>query len=373
MTNKIISMLLLCGMSFAESSAQNPVNNFKVDVKVTQGIEDAGYLVHVFNNTQTQRKFVDKITVKDKRTYFETHIDEPLVGDLTAIFPDSTVCSACVRFPFVPGEEVHVKVKNGTFELSGTKFYQEWADADDLEENARKYYKQSETDSIIRNYLKNHANEEGCVMRYWQYNILPRPVILSMIPESMRNGRFKYFFEGYTPETDNEVVIEEAEDEPTVTTIEKADKTQRQSDGFSYNFEPTPTQKAQLQTKAVNFKSSMDAVEALYHSLQPAYEAKSFLGTDNIFNQIVKQNDGLDKSVQDLIKTLKSFNVPQTEETKMLGELYQEVVKFYTKQNLGYAELQKELGTLPKAAQKAQKSISKLAEKYMAEMGKLGK
>ena len=36
MTNKIISMLLLCGMSFAESSAQNPVNNFKVDVKVTQ-------------------------------------------------------------------------------------------------------------------------------------------------------------------------------------------------------------------------------------------------------------------------------------------------------------------------------------------------
>ena len=123
-----------------------------------------------------------------------------MVGDLTAIFPDGAVCSACVRFPFVPGEQAQVKVKNGTFELSGSKFYQEWSDADELEENARKYYKQWETDSIILNYLKKHADEEGCVMRYWQYEILPRPVILGIIPESMRNGRFKRFFDGYQPQ-----------------------------------------------------------------------------------------------------------------------------------------------------------------------------
>lgn len=199
MTNRIISlMLLFCGLTFTEILAQE--NNFSISVKVTQGIEDAGYLVHIFNSDKTQRRFVDKITVNDKRTSFETHIDEPLVGDLTAIFPDGSVCSACVRFPFVPGEQAQVKVKNGTFELSGSKFYQEWSDADELEENARKYYKQWETDSIILNYLKKHANEEGCVMRYWQYEILPRPVILDIIPESMRNGRFKRFFDGYQPQ-----------------------------------------------------------------------------------------------------------------------------------------------------------------------------
>ena len=187
-------------MTFTEILAQE--NNFSISVKVTQGIEDAGYLVHIFNSDKTQRRFVDKITVNDKRTSFETHIDEPLVGDLTAIFPDGAVCSACVRFPFVPGEQAQVKVKNGTFELSGSKFYQEWSDADELEENARKYYKQWETDSIILNYLKKHASEEGCVMRYWQYEILPRPVILGIIPESMKNGRFKRFFDGYQPQED---------------------------------------------------------------------------------------------------------------------------------------------------------------------------
>ena len=199
MTHRIISlMLLFCGLTFTEILAQE--NNFSISVKVTQGIEDAGYLVHIFNSDKTQRRFVDKITVNDKRTSFETHIDEPLVGDLTAIFPDGTVCSACVRFPFVPGEQAQVKVKNGTFELSGSKFYQEWNDADELEENARKYYKQWETDSIILNYLKKHADEEGCVMRYWQYEILPRPVILGIIAESVKNGRFKHFFDGYQPQ-----------------------------------------------------------------------------------------------------------------------------------------------------------------------------
>jgi hypothetical protein len=195
MTKNIIGlMLLMSSLTFTETRAQGN-NDFKIDVKVTQGIEDAGYLVQVFDRNQSARKFLGKIDVVNKRSAFETHLDEPLVGDLTAIFPNGEVCTACVRFPFVPGEECHVKVKNGTFELTGTTFYQQWADADDLEENAHKYYKQWETDSIILNYFKKHANEEGCVMRYWQYEVLPRPTILKLIPDNMRNGRFKSFFD----------------------------------------------------------------------------------------------------------------------------------------------------------------------------------
>lgn len=238
MTKNIIGlMLLLSGLTLTETRAQGN-NNFNIDVKVTQGIEDAGYLVQVFNRDQTARKFLGKIDVKDKRTSFATHLDEPLVGDLTAIFPNGEVCTACVRFPFVPGEECHVKVKNGTFELTGTKFYQQWSDADDLEENAHKYYKQWETDSIILNYFKKHANEEGCVMRYWQYEVLPRTTILKLIPDEMRNGRFKPFFERYDGAKDaafleanefeaiddaDEIEVEEPESDFAIETPDTAD------------------------------------------------------------------------------------------------------------------------------------------------------
>ena len=208
MTKNIIGlMLLMSSLTFTETRAQGN-NDFKIDVKVTQGIEDAGYLVQVFDRSQTARKFLGKIDVVNKHTAFETHLDEPLVGDLTAIFPNGEVCTACVRFPFVPGEECHVKVKNGTFELTGTTFYQQWADADDLEENAHKYYKQWETDSIILNYFKKHVNEEGCVMRYWQYQVLPRPTILKLIPDNIRNGRFKSFFDQHKEDYVSAIVLD---------------------------------------------------------------------------------------------------------------------------------------------------------------------
>jgi hypothetical protein len=345
--------------------AQSQVNNFKIDVKVTQGIEDAGYLVHVFDRNQSQRRFLDRITVTDKRTSFSTHVDEPLVGDLTAIFPDGTVCTACVRFPFVPGEQVQVKVKNGTFELSGSTFYQQWADADELEENAHKYYKQWETDSIILNYLKKHADEEGCVMRYWQYEILPRTTILSIIPESMKNGRFKYFFAQYQPEPGDDVAVT-SQSSQTATTYSAPS----QSSSFP-GIEPSPLLKMQLEQKAMSIKSDMDAIKALYTSLGPFYEAKIFYGTDDIFASITRQNKALDKKCQDIIKTLKDMHAPQADEARMLNDFYKEIVKFFTEQNKGYVELNRELGDLPKAAKKAQKYINQLAGKYLVEMSKV--
>jgi hypothetical protein len=350
-------LTILFALAALTGEAQENVNNFKVSVKVTQGIDDAGYLVHVYDRNQIQRKFIDKITVSDKRTAFETRIDEPLVGDLTAIFPDGTVCSACVRFPFVPGEQVQVKVKNGTFELSGSKFYQEWSDADDLEENAHKYYKKSETDSIILNYLKRHADEEGCVMRYWQYEILPRQTILSIIPEAVRNGRFKYFFDKYQPQAQEWVVADE------LTVAPEPSRT--------ITFEPSAPQKIELQRKAALIKTDMDVIKATYASLKPFVESKMFNGTDVIFEQITKQNQVLDKNCQNFIKALKDLHAPQQEEAQMLSEIYKEFAKFYADQNKGFAELYMEAGTQTKAVQKAQKAVNKLAGKYITEMSKI--
>ena len=55
MTKNIIGlMLLMSSLTFTETRAQGN-NDFKIDVKVTQGIEDAGYLVQVFDRNQSAR------------------------------------------------------------------------------------------------------------------------------------------------------------------------------------------------------------------------------------------------------------------------------------------------------------------------------
>lgn len=337
--------------------AQNTVNNFKIDVKVTQGIEDSGYLVHLFNSNQSERNQIGRITVQDKRTSFETHIDEPLVGDLTAIFPDGSICSACVRFPFVPGEYAEVKVKNGTFELSGTTFYKQWADADELEENAHKYYKQWETDSIILNYFKKHADEEGCVMRYWQYSILPRPTILSMIPESVKNGRFKHFFDGYQPAT--------AEYVPAKKVSAPCEKCE------APDFTPTPMQRMQIEQKGRAIEFDMDMIKHSFESIAEELDDMKYqFKMDMDFDQITMRNKDLDKHYQELLKTLKSFKIPSNEATKLYENIYSEILKFYSEQNKNISDFYKEYGSYTKQAQKAQKSVNKLTEKYIKEMRK---
>lgn len=168
--------------------------NFKVDITVSQGINDSGYLVAMYNKDMTSLTQIADLTVVNRKASFETYVEEPRMVDLTATFPDGSICTHCVRFPFVPGEHAEVKVMNGTFYLTGSTFYKQYSDADELEENARKYHKEEETQKLLVNYLKEHANEEGCVIFYYKNNILPRETILQMIPESVKNGRFKDIF-----------------------------------------------------------------------------------------------------------------------------------------------------------------------------------
>ena len=87
-------------------------------------------------------------------------------------------------------------MKNGTFELDGTTFYNQFQEADDLLENADRYTKPEESEALKLDYLKKHITEEGCIMRYWQYEELPREMILKLIPAKIKNGRFKKFFAG---------------------------------------------------------------------------------------------------------------------------------------------------------------------------------
>ena len=160
--------------------------NFSMNVNVSQGIGDSGYLIFVYDKYFGElRSQIDDIAVKDRKCSFSAYLDKPYLADLFATFPDGSICTHCVRFPFVPGEHVDVKVVNGGFYLTGSKFYKEWGDAEDLIENARKYHTPEETESIIKEYLKEHASEDGCALSFIQNHVLPCDTLEDMIPESI--------------------------------------------------------------------------------------------------------------------------------------------------------------------------------------------
>ena len=169
--------------------------NFKVDITVSQGINDSGYLISMYDRDMVRCTQIADIAVVNRKASFATYVDEPRMVDLTATFPDGSICTHCVRFPFVPGEHAEVKVMNGTFHLTGTTFYKQYSDADELIENAEKYHKSEETQALLLDYLKKHADEEGCVMRYMHHDVLPRETILSIIPDKVKTGRLRMFLQ----------------------------------------------------------------------------------------------------------------------------------------------------------------------------------
>ena len=79
------------------------------------------------------------------------------------------------------------------------------------------------------------------------------------------------------------------------------------------------------------------------------------------------------RKLQDFIKYLNGLDVPlaeKAEKAEVIGKIYKEFLKFYTEQNQAFTEMYKEVGVLTKAAQKTQKYINGLTEKYLKEMSK---
>ena len=138
-------------------------------------------------------------------------------------------------------------------------------------------------------------------------------------------------------------------------------------------WEPAPEVKQQVMAKAMAIQANEEAIKSTYASMEPFVNRKSLTGADSYFAQIIKLNKELDAKMQDLMKTINGLEIPPTEiaeKAKAKGEIYKEYLDFLTKQNQGFSLLYKEVGVLTKAAQKAQKCINDLTEKYMKEMGK---
>ena len=285
---------------------------FKIEGRVDADIKDSLYNIYIANTAEELENIGDDdyvacVPVINKRFEWQTELDHPVVGRLRCIFPDGELCSAWINLDFVPGETYRITVHNGYYD-----------EDQDYERRVGRHSGKS---------LLNERQSRGID------DVVDDDVAVDTIP-------------GYS--------------EPV---------TPRQSS----KWEPTPEQMMQVEAKGMALKANMDAIKATYASLEPHFKMKSLTGSERIFAQITKLNTELDAKFQDFIKYLNGLDVPPTEKAekgKAIGEIHKEILKFYTEQNQGFTEMYKEVGVLTKAAQKTQKYINGLTEKYLKEMTK---
>ena len=299
-------------------SQESSNKTFKIEGRVDANIKDSLYNIYIANTAEELERIGDDdyvacVPVINKRFEWQTELDHPVVGRLRCIFPDGELCSAWINLDFVPGETYRITVHNG-------------------------YYDED------RDYERRVGRQSG----------------KSLLNERQRRG-----------------IDDVVDDDVAVDTIPIPGYYEPAKPRQSSSWEPTPEQKMQIEAKAMAVKANMDAIKATYASLETYFKMKSLTGTDPIFAQITKLNKELDTKLQDFIKYLKGLDagldVPPAEKAEKaegIGNIYKEFLKFYTEQNQAFTEMYKEVGVLTKAAQKTQKYINGLTEKYLKEMSK---
>ena len=307
-------------------SLESSKKTFKIEGRVDADIKDSLYNIYIANTAEELENIGDDdyvacVPVINKRFEWQTELDHPVVGRLRCIFPDGELCSAWINLDFVPGETYRITVHNG-------------------------YYDED------RDYERRVGRQSG---------------------KSLLNERQSRGIDDVV--VDDVVVDDVVADDVAIDTI--PGYTEHVTPRQSSRWEPKPEQMMQIEAKGMAVKANMDAIKATYAPLKPYFEMKSLTGTDRIFAQITKLNKELDTKFQDFIKYLNGLDagldVPpaeKAEKAEVIGKIYKEFLKFYTEQNQAFTEMYKEVGVLTKAAQKTQKYINGLTEKYLKEMSK---
>ena len=192
-TMLIVAAATMLTMLTGSVSAQN---NKKCTISgvVTPGLRDVGYMVYVYDAYFDRMVETKKIDVKNGEFELTTNYPEARNAIFQAIFDDGSLCNAVITVVLMPGEHGEMKVKNGQYELTGSTFYRQYSDADDLVTNANRYYTTEERQKMIHDYLIEHRSDEGCAYYYIDRNIYPKDQIISMIDPAVVDGRLANMF-----------------------------------------------------------------------------------------------------------------------------------------------------------------------------------
>ena len=302
------------------NSQPTTAKTFKIVGRVDENIKDSLYNIYIADTGEELANIGDDdyiacVPVINKRFEWQTELDKPCVGRLRCIFPDGSLCSAWINLDFVPGETYNITVHNG------------WYDEDrDFERRVGRNSGKSLLTNLQRRGIDDQTVE-----------------VVDTIP-------------GYV---DDNIVLDGVEfAEPD--NMEAWTKT------------ITPQQQALLMFKAKGIEAGIERVKASYKPLGEIMNGGMPFNkvSDKIFENITAQNKELDKNVQEFQKTLFALNPPAKLRQSFYTEACKEILNTFTEQNKGFMEIFAKTGSLSKAAQKTQKYINKLTEKYMNEMMK---
>jgi hypothetical protein len=308
---------------------------FKIVGRVDDEIKDSLYNIYIAESREAlynleDHEYVACIPVVNKRFEWQTELSKPCVGRLRCIFPDGSLCSAWIDLDFVPGETYNITVHNGYY--------------DEDKDYERRVGRQSG---------KSLINKQGALVV-----VADTVEVIDDIPVL----------------DDNDIVLNGVEfAEPENQWGAQAipiTRGQEHENVEAWTRSLAPQKQALLMFKAKGIEACIERVKASYKPLGELMKGGMPFNkvSDKIFENIAAQNKELDKNVQEFQKALFALNPPVSMRQSLYSDAYKEILNTLTEQNKGFTEIYTKTGSLPKSAQKTQKYINKLIEKYMNEM-----
>ena len=305
-------------------------NTFVIDGRVGYDLKDSLYVVYMADtaeelNNVKDSDFVATMPVVNKRFSFSVELDKPKVGRIRTVMPDGSLCHLWTNLDFVPGETYRITTHNGYYDEDR-----------DYEQRVGRYSGKS-----LLNDLQRRGIDDQML------------VLTDEVPEEF-------------------VVVPEGD-----VTVGGVRVIEPQPDNFNaWTKTISPQKQAEMMLKAQDIKAGIERIKSSYTPLgeimkgDMGFALANSKMVDQVFENIMESNKSLDKKVQEFQKALFALNPPAALRQNFYSEAYKEILNVFTEQNKGFTEIFAKTGTLSKSAQKTQKYINKLTEKYMKEMMK---
>ena len=302
-------------------------NTFTIDGRVGYDLNDSLYVVYMADtaeelNNVADNAYVAEMPVVNKRFSFSVQLDKRKVGRIRTVMPDGSLCKLWTNLDFVPGETYRITTHNGYYDEDR-----------DYEQRVGRYSGKSLLNDLQRRGVDDQTVE-----------------VADSIPEEFR----------VVPEGDMSV--------NGVPVIE------REPDNFSdWTKTVSPEKQAVLILKAQEIEANIERIKVAYKPLGTIVNSGvpfNIKISDSLFKNIYNQNKNLDKSIQEFQKVFFALNPPAKMRQSFYSQAYKEILDTFTKQNQGFSEIYMKTGKLSKDAEKTQKYINKLIDKYVKEMKK---
>ena len=302
-------------------------NTFTIDGRVGYDLNDSLYVVYMADTAEELNNIADdayvaEMPVVNKRFSFSVQLDKRKVGRIRTVMPDGSLCKLWTNLDFVPGETYRITTHNG--------YYDEDRDYElRVGRNSGK---------SLLNDLQRRGIDDQTVE------------VADEIPEEFR----------VVPEGD-----------VTVGGVRVIEREPANFDAWLKTV--SPEQRAMLLFKGKEVEAGIERIKFAYQPLGEIVNNGipfNIKITDSLFENIYNQNKNLDKSIQEFQKAFFALNPPAKLRQSFYADAFKEILDTFTKQNKGFTEIYMKTGKLSKTAEKTQKYINKLIDKYVKEMRK---